>query len=77
MKTQDLYQFKVVLSRDPKTRQTVAHVPALDIADYGIDSEEALNSLRDMLVFHLECLVSEGKAVPRDEGQEEGLNTPS
>ena len=73
MQTGYLYQFKVVLSRDPETRQTVAHVPALDIADYGIDSEEALSRLQDMLVFHLECLVSEGKAVPREEGQEEGL----
>ena len=73
MKNQDLYQFKVVLSHDSQTRQTVAQVPALDIADYGINSEEALSSLQDMLVFHLECLVSEGKPVPREEGQEEGL----
>ncbi len=67
MKTQDLYQFKVVLSHDSQTGQTVAPVPALDIADYGIDTEEALSSLQDMLVFHLECLVSEGKAIPREE----------
>ena len=73
MKTQDLYQFKIVLSHDSQTGQTVAQVPALDIADYGIDTEEALSSLQDMLVFHMECLVSEGKPVPREEGQEEGL----
>ncbi len=68
MQTQDPYQFKVVLSHDSETKQTVAQVPALDIADYGIDTEKALSSLQDMLTFHLECLVAEGKAVPREEG---------
>ena len=67
MKTQNLYQFKIVLSHNSQTGQTVAQVPTLDIADYGIDTEKALSSLQDMLVFHLECLVSEGKAIPREE----------
>ncbi len=73
MNKQDLYQFRVTLSRDPETQQTVAQVPALDIADYGIDTQEALHCLQEMLVFHLESLVSEGKPVPGDEGQEEGF----
>ena len=73
LQTQDLYQFRVTLSRDAKTGQTIVQVPALDIADYGMDSPEALSRLQEMLAFHLECLISEGKSVPRDEGQEDGL----
>ena len=71
MKAQDLHQCHVLLQHDPETDQTIAHVPALDIADFGIDSYEALGRLREMLMFHLECLVSEGKPVPGNE--EEGL----
>ena len=71
--TQSLYQFRITIYRDPDTGQTVAQVPALDIADYGIDSQEALNRLKNMLVFHLECLVSEGKAIPSDKDEEEGF----
>ena len=73
MKTQDLHQFRVVIQRDLTTDQTIAHIPTLDIADFGIDSYEALARLQEMLVFHLECLVSEGKSVPRDDYEEEGF----
>ncbi len=73
MNTQELYQYRVIFYPDPETGQTVVQVPALDIADYGVDSQEALHRLREMLVFHLESLISEGKSIPRDEGQEEGF----
>ena len=64
MNAGDSYEFYVTLARDPGTKQTVASVPALGIADYGIDSEEALLRLREMLAFYLECLLAEDKAIP-------------
>ena len=33
--TQDIYRYRVVLSYDSETGQTIAEVPALDIADCG------------------------------------------
>ena len=71
--TQDIYQFQVILGRDPDTGQVTAEVPALDIADYGIDSQETLDRLQEMLAFHLECLLSECKPIPRDDGEQEGF----
>ena len=73
MKTQDLYQFRVILTHDSQTGQTVAQVPALDIADYGVDTSESLSHLQEMLAFHLECLAVEGKPIPQEESQDEGL----
>ena len=73
MQTQDLYRYRVVLSYDDETGQTIAEVPALDIADYGADSAEALRSVQEMILFHLECLILDGEEIPREESQEEGL----
>ena len=74
MQTQDLYQYRVVLSYDAETGQVIAEVPALDIVDYGADASEALSSVQVMIAFHLECLLLEGVEVPSEEGKEEGLN---
>ena len=65
MQTQDVYRYRVVLSYDSETRQTIAEVPALDIVDCGADASEALSSVREMIAFHLERLALEGKPVPR------------
>ena len=73
MQTQDLYRYRVVLSYDDETGQTIAEVPTLDIVDYGADSAEALTSVQEMIVFHLECLLLEGAEIPREESWEEGL----
>ena len=73
MQTQNLYRYRVVLSHDSQTGQTIAEVPALDIADCGVDASEALSSVQEMIAFHLECLILEGKPVPSEESHEEGL----
>ena len=65
MQTEDLYRYRVVLSYDSETGQTIAEVPALDIVDYGADASEALSSVKEMIAFHLECLMLEGKPAPR------------
>ena len=64
MQTQNLYRYRVVLSHNAETGQTTAEVPALDITDCGVDASEALSSVQEMIAFHLECLILEGKPVP-------------
>ena len=73
MQTQNIYRYRVFLSYDSETGQTIAEVPALDIADCGADASEALSSVQEMIAFHLECLMLEGKPVPSEESHEEGL----
>ena len=36
----------------------------MDIADCGVDASVALRSVQEMIAFHLECLILEGKPVP-------------
>jgi predicted RNase H-like HicB family nuclease len=67
------YQFRVRLLKDKATGQIVAEVPALDISDYGLDSQKALRRLKEMVTFHLECLVAEGKPVPSEKKDGEGF----
>ena len=64
MYTKNLYRYRVVLSCDSETGQTIAEVLALDIADCGVDASVALRSVQEMIAFHLECLILEGKPVP-------------
>lgn len=63
-------QYKVCLTWDEETSQTDASVPTLGIGDYGPDTNAALNSLRQMVSFHVECLLDEGEQLPEpDEGE--------
>ena len=71
--TEGFGQFMVRLSKDNDTGQVVAEVPSLDLADYGIDSDEAILRLQEMVIFHLECLATEGKNIPSESDPQEGL----
>ncbi len=62
----DYCEYKVELLWDPETKQFTAEVPTLGIADYGSTVEETLQSVRDMIVFHIECLIEEGEVVPEE-----------
>ena len=73
MQTQDFYRYRVVLSYDAETGQTIAVIPSLNLADQGKDSQEALKNIQDMLSFHLECLALEGEEIPSENSWEEGL----
>ena len=73
MESQDVYRYRVVLSYDADSGDAIAVIPSLNLADQGKDSQEALRNIQDMLSFHLECLVLEGEAIPREENWEEGL----
>ena len=65
-------EYAVQISYDKETDQVVAEVPTLDIADYGPTVEEAMGSLREMVAFHLECLLEEGSAIPPSDASNEG-----
>ena len=63
-------QYKVCLTWDDEASQMDAAVPTLGIGDYGPDTNAALDSLREMVSFHVECLLDEGERVPEsDEGE--------
>ncbi len=74
-------QYHVTFAKDAETGTVVAHVPALQIADFGVDTPEALDRLYAMVSFHLDCLREEGRSIPIDEGEEAGfylrVNLPS
>lgn len=62
-------QYKVCLSWDEETSQMDAAIPTLGIGDCGPDTNAALDSLREMVSFHVECLLDEGEQLPEsDEG---------
>ncbi len=63
-------QYQVVFTRDLETASVVAEVPALQLADFGVDVPEALDRVQAMVTFHLGCLVQEGKRVPTDRAEE-------
>ena len=66
-------QYRVLVTKDEETGSVVAEIPTLHIADYGADVPEALDRLRAMLTFHLDCLHEEGKPFPVEQGKEEGF----
>ena len=70
---QELFEYKVVLSRDEETENFDVKVPALGIADFGSTVEEALQHIQDMIIFHLECLVEEGESIPKEKPGGDGL----
>ena len=65
--------YKVRLQRDAETNQVVADIPALGISDYAPDEASALDSLREMAAFHLECLFEEGAPAPVETDESEGV----
>ena len=65
--------YKVRLQWDAETEQVTAEIPALGIGDYGVNAASALESLREMAAFHLECLLEEGKAAPAETDDGEGV----
>ncbi len=66
-------EYRVLVSKDPETGSLVAEIPALHLADFGADVPEALDRLKAMVSFHLECLLEEGKPIPSEGEDQEGL----
>jgi predicted RNase H-like HicB family nuclease len=73
MSARDILQYRVLMTKDPETGCVVAEVPALGIADQGVDIPEALANIKAMVAFHVECLQEEGEPIPPGEEGEEGF----
>ena len=66
-------QYRVAVSKDPEIGSVVAEIPMLQIVDFGADVPEALDRIQAKLTFHLECLLEEGKPIPSEGEDQEGL----
>jgi predicted RNase H-like HicB family nuclease len=62
--------YRFLVTKDQETGSVVAEIPVLQIADFGADVPEALDRLKAMVEFHLECLLEEGKPIPTGEDPE-------
>ena len=71
--SKEFADYRVCLSWDSETKLVVADIPALGIADDGPDAPTALDSVREMAEFHLECLAEEGSEVPMETDVGEGV----
>ena len=70
-------QYKVCLTWNEETNQMDAAVPTLGIGDCGPDTNAALDSLREMVSFHVACLLDEGERLPEsDEGEGVYIRVP-
>ena len=61
-------EYRIVITPDTRTGSGdpgfTALVPVLGIATGGDSVEEALENIREMIVFHLECLRKEKQSLP-------------
>ena len=73
MKVPAYLEYKVEVSKDKESGLVVAEVPALGIADDGVDHSEAIGNIQQMVAFHLECLAEEGASIPLETRRGEGL----
>ena len=60
MKARAYAEYKLKLFTEKESGIVIAEVPALGIADQGKTTAEALDNIRKMVEFHLECLLEEG-----------------
>ena len=65
--------YQVAFTRDPDTATVLTEIPALQIAEFGVDVPEALERLQAMATFHVHCLLEEGKQIPIDEREQPGF----
>lgn len=60
-----LRTYRVELRTDPQTGQITAILPTLgELADFGATVEEALENLRRLAEFALECRQADGEPLP-------------
>ena len=65
------FNYRIVIEPDERTGTGkpcfTAYCPTLGIADDGDTLEEALESIRKLVKFHVESLASDNQEVPTDE----------
>ena len=73
MKAQKYLEYQIKFSKDKATGLIAAEVPSLEIANDGKDKSEALKNIKDMISFHVECLIEEGQNIPQEKSKGEGI----
>lgn len=62
--------YRITIEPDTRTGANepgyAAYCPTLGLADGGDTIEEAIENIKKLITFHIECLVKEGQAVPVD-----------
>ena len=61
-----ILQCRVLVTKDTETGSVVAEMPALGIADQGVDVSEALANIKAVVAFYVECLQEEGEPIPTE-----------
>ena len=72
-------EYRIVITPDTRTgsgeRCFTAFVPLLGIATGGDSVEEALENIREMITFHLECLRREKQSLPVEQPTADFITT--
>ena len=72
-------EYRIVITPDTRTGSGepgfTALVPALGIATGGDSVEEALENIREMIAFHLECLRREKQSLPMEQPAADFITT--
>ncbi|HOZ02907.1 MAG TPA: type II toxin-antitoxin system HicB family antitoxin [Candidatus Woesebacteria bacterium] len=70
-----ILDYRVIVKPDKRTGSNkdcyVATCPTLGLTDDGTTVEEAISNVRQMIIFHLDCLEKEGREIPVDTPQSE------
>lgn len=66
--------YRIIIESDTRTGTNepgyAAYCPTLGLADGGDTIEEAVENIKKLIVFHIECLVKERESVPFDSEEE-------
>jgi len=68
-KIQKVFNYQVIVYSDQTVGSNkvcfTAYCPILEIADSGKTIDEALNNIKSLIRFHLECLKKEKSPIPK------------
>lgn len=68
-KTKKTLNYQVIIYPDKTVGSNkpcfTAYCPVLEVADNGRTIEEALENIKDLIKFHLECLEKEKASIPK------------
>lgn len=78
MKT-TLLNYRIIVEPDKETGTGkpgyTASCPTLGVADDGDTIDEALQRIKSLIKFHLECLVEEGEPLPAPDNEDSLITT--
>lgn len=66
--------YRIIIEKDrrigTKKQCYVASCPTLGVVDDGDTVEEALKNIKEAIELYVECLIEEGKSIPKDNLEE-------